>query len=349
MKNKILALLATIGLASSVTAVEINDNISINGFIDGSWSSSDSDGNTNDESNLGLDEVELNFIVSAGAVSGEVSIDTNGGNLANSANDSGADDGLDIEQAHFTYSLDNGLSLQVGRFGSNLGFEREDPSGLYTFSRAYGEVTISDGPGSYFDLGNIDGVDANVLEGVRASYATDSVTLSVSVFNERDEKEETTDDGRDNSNSEDNLDYEITIGFNGLENLALAAGFKVHNGEQDGSVSSTSDYSISNITAAYSLDKLLLAAEYSDIDQEGAANPDLSAYMILADYDVNDKLGFAVRYSEWETTAAAETDKLTIAPNYAITDSLGAILEYSSTDNGAADEDQIALELTYTF
>ncbi len=37
MKNKILALLATIGLASSASAVEINENLSINGFIDGSY------------------------------------------------------------------------------------------------------------------------------------------------------------------------------------------------------------------------------------------------------------------------------------------------------------------------
>ena len=41
MKNKILALLATIGLASSVAAVEINENLSINGFIDGSFVNSD--------------------------------------------------------------------------------------------------------------------------------------------------------------------------------------------------------------------------------------------------------------------------------------------------------------------
>ena len=44
MKNKILALLATIGLVSSASAIEINDNLSINGFIDGSYHSVDFDG-----------------------------------------------------------------------------------------------------------------------------------------------------------------------------------------------------------------------------------------------------------------------------------------------------------------
>jgi hypothetical protein len=73
--------------------------------------------------------------------------------------------------------------------------------------------------------------------------------------------------------------------------------------------------------------------------------------LVLVDYDVSDKLGVAVRYSEWETSSTNEYSKITIAPNYALTDSLGAILEYSDTDSGTAnvDSDQIALELTYTF
>ena len=38
MKNKLIALLASIGLVSSASAIEINENLSINGFIDGSYS-----------------------------------------------------------------------------------------------------------------------------------------------------------------------------------------------------------------------------------------------------------------------------------------------------------------------
>jgi hypothetical protein len=62
MKNKILALLATIGLASSVSAVEINKNLSINGVIDGSWQDKSSDVTGGDEQDVSLDEVELNFL-----------------------------------------------------------------------------------------------------------------------------------------------------------------------------------------------------------------------------------------------------------------------------------------------
>jgi hypothetical protein len=37
MKNKLLATIAAFGLVGSASAVEINDNLSINGFIDGSY------------------------------------------------------------------------------------------------------------------------------------------------------------------------------------------------------------------------------------------------------------------------------------------------------------------------
>ena len=129
MKNKLLALLAAFGLVATVHAVEINDNISINGFIDGSWTNTDT-GTANDDNDLDIDEVELNFIVNAGNVSGEIHVDSDDVN-------GGDNNNMDLEQVHFTYTLDNGLSVTLGRFGSALGFEGEDPAGLYTFSRAY--------------------------------------------------------------------------------------------------------------------------------------------------------------------------------------------------------------------
>jgi len=337
MKNKILALLATIGLASSVTAVEINENISINGFIDGSWSNADNDSATHDNTDIGLDEVELNFIVSAGNVNGEIHIDQT----------DAFGDALNIEQAHFTYSFENGLSAQIGVFGSNLGFEREDPAGLYTYSRAYDDGDLTTGG---FNFGN---VDETVLEGLRLSYSTETISVGVAAVNDVGVMEE---EQIGNGFDEDNLDYEITVSFNGIENLVVSAGlYSLNDQEQDSNGDGVVDVTADDITAytisaAYTLDKLLLAAEYSNIDPDAAATNDLSAYMLLADYDVNDKLGLAVRYSEWETGPNAETDKLTIAPNYAITSSLGAILEYSSQDDNAGnDQDTLALELTYTF
>ena len=315
MKNKLLALLAAFGLVASVSAVEINDNLSINGFIDGSWSNTDV--GATDTNDLDIDEVELNFIVNAGNVSGEIHIDSDDGD----ANETD----IDLEQVHFTYTMDNGLSVTFGRFGSALGFEGQDPAGLYTFSRAYDDGT------SAKNIGNVDSI---AVEGLSFGYSADAFSISVSAVNPEGTLEE---DGANNND----LDLEVAVSYTGIENLSIGAGMHQVNG-----LTAADDVDITNIHASYTMDKLMLAAEHINVE---TATADESAYLILADYDVNDQLGVAVRYSEWET-GGDEVDRVTVAPNYAITDSLGAILEYSSTEiAGGGDEDMLALELTFTF
>ena len=329
MKNKLLALLAAFGLVATVHAVEINENISINGFIDGAWTNTDDNGANNDDNDLDIDEVELNFIVNAGSVSGEIHIDDNddGGNLGN------------IEQAHFSYSLENGLSITVGRFGSALGFEGQDPAGLYTYSRAYDDGT------SIYNIGNIDGGNGQQVEGLSLGYSADAFSIAVSAVNGVGTEEEGTVGG---GGFEDDLNVEIALTYTGIENLVLGGGMHSTSG-RTGVAPLSNDVDITNIHAAYTMDKLMLGGEYVNVDEDTAAD-DLSAYLILADYDINDKMGIAVRYSEWETGANAESDRITVAPNYAITESLGAILEYSSAeDNAGNEEDTLALELTFTF
>lgn len=316
MKNKILAMLVAFGLVGSVSAIEINENLSINGFIDGSITKTDSETAGQDTANWGLDEIEVDFLFNVGSVSGEVHVDTNNG--------AGTGD-LDIEQAHFTYSLENGVSLTLGRYGSNLGFEREDPAGLYTYSRAYG--------GTAFDLGN---VDASAAEGLVVSYAAEAWSLAVSIDNANGSI-------RSAGASKDDLDFEVALSFTGIENLSVGVGHRKQN-----LATAANEVDVTNVHAAYSAGKALLAAEYTELSGSAV---DLAAHMFLVDYDVSDKLGVAVRYSTWETSATADDSMITIAPNYAITESLGAILEYSdvSSDTAGADSDTIALELTYTF
>ena len=128
MKNKIMATLVAFGLVGSASAVEINENLSINGFIDGSISKTDNGTAIagGDTADWGLDEIEVNFLFNVGSVSGTVNLDSQ-------AIGSGNDD-IELEQAHFTYTLENGVSLTFGRYGSALGLEREDPP-VFTPSR----------------------------------------------------------------------------------------------------------------------------------------------------------------------------------------------------------------------
>jgi len=319
MKNKILATLVAFGLVGSVSAIEINDNLSINGFIDGSVNKVDAQAANSDTSNWGLDEIEVNFLLNVGSVSGLIALD--------SQNIGSGNDDIEIEQAHFTYSLDNGVSFTFGRYGSAAGLEREDPAGLYTYSRAYGA-------GNVFNLGDIDQV---VAEGLRVSYAAEEWTLHVSVQNPTGTVRTT------GVNTKNDLDYEVALNYTGIENLNLNVGYFKDN--QD---TASSEADIVNVNATYQVGKALLGAEYTERSTDAL---DRDAMLLLVDYDVSDKLGVAVRYSTYEAAANVDVDKITIAPNYAITESLGAILEYSDISHDAAnsDSDEIALELTYTF
>jgi predicted porin len=195
--------------------------------------------------------------------------------------------------------------------------EREDPAGLYTFSRAYNDA---------FNFGN---VDAFSREGVAFGYSTGDLSLGVSIDQENDE----------NLNNED-INFEISASYTGVENLSLNVGWRTESDD-------AGDADYTNINATYSVGKALLAAEWSNIDNEATGNDD-DAYLILVDYDFTDVLGGAIRYSEYED-GANEVEMFTIAPNYALTDSLGVILEYSDIENAGADDDLLAVELTYTF
>jgi hypothetical protein len=333
MKNKIMAMLVAFGLVGSVSAVEINENLSINGFIDGSITKSDRGTAlttpVGDTADWGLDEIEVDFLFNVGSVSGAVHVDTE---------DVDNESGMSIEQAHFTYTLDNGVSLTFGRYGSALGLEREDPAGLYTYSRAYGDTA--------FNLGNIDGVSG--VEGLTVSYAAEAWSLGVSIENPNGTV-------RDN-NAKNDLDFEVALSYTGIENLSVGIGYFKDN-ENSGLVTAggAPEDDVTNIHATYQVGKALLGAEWTQIDRSangtGLTEGDLDAHMFLVDYDVSDKLGVAVRYSSYEESASVDVDQITIAPNYAITESLGAILEYSdvSHDTPDSDSDTIALELTYTF
>jgi len=323
MKTKLLALVATLGMVASASAVKVNNNLSINGFIDGSYASTET-GNTKSQE-LGLDEVELNFVLNVGNVSGLVAIDTD----SHDHGVVGIDDNEDfnIEQAHFTYNINDAVSVTFGRYGSALGFEREDPAGLYTFSRAYSD-------GSAFNFGN---VDANVVEGITVAYSADVYSVAVSLENAV---------GADLQAND--LDYEIALTYTGIAGVNIGAGFTV-----DNEPTNTAESDAINFHVSRQFGKLLLAGEYSSIDTSangsGAAEGDRDAYLILADYDINNKLGVALRLSSEELTATTDYDKFTIAPNYAITESLGAIFEYSDVDNAGNDSEEYAVELTYTF
>jgi|SaaInl48_10m_RNA_FD_contig_81_265371_length_1059_multi_39_in_0_out_0_1 hypothetical protein len=326
MKNKIIATLVAFGLVGSASAIEINENLSINGFIDTSYTHVEDDaGGGNDEQQLGLDEWELNFLFNVGGASGAIHIDDND----DVDNEPSTDTDVDVEQAFIGYTLESGVSLTIGKYGSQLGFEREDPGGLYTFSRAYGGSSASQ-----FNLGD---VDSNVYEGVRFGYSSDVIGVGLSLQN------------TSNSDIEANeLDLEFSFAYTGIENLNLGGGYRFDNRGD-----SANEEDVLNIHVSTIVGKFLLGAEFIEVENGGAnkaQQQDLDGWMVVADYDVSEKLGVALRISSNELDGSNDYEKVTLAPNYSLTDSLGVILEYSDVDTGSGgDANELALELTFTF
>jgi hypothetical protein len=318
--------LATLSMVASASAVKINNNLSINGFIDGSYQSVENDTAIADEQSLSVDEVELDFIVNVGNVSGEIHL-----NAEPSFNDQ---DGIVVEQAHMTYSLDNGVSFTFGQYGSALGFEREDPAGLYTFSRAYDSDTNNDGVTTGADrVFNLGDVDSYSYEGLSIGYSVENLTLAASIQSaSADSRQIETND----------LDIEFSFAYTGFAGTTIGGGYRYDNEDN-----TSNEVDVLNLHISKQFGKLLLAGEYISSESD---NQDKDGYMILGDYDFNDKVGVALRFSNNEQEGTrGDYEKLTIAPNYAITESLGAILEYSDIEDNAVSSELIAVELTYTF
>jgi hypothetical protein len=311
--NKLIALVAAFGLVGvsyAQDAGKISDNLSLAGFVDASYNSTEDGGAQTD--NIGIDEVEIDFLFGFGSVSAEVHVDSTGGNLS-------------VEQAFATYDLGNGFSVALGKYGSSLGLEREDPAGLYTYSRAYG--------GTNANALNVGNADVNVGEGIAVNYSADDFSIRVSF-----------EDGENTNIDGDSLDTEVSVSYTGIENLTIGGGIQSGNGADDG------DTTV--ISGTYTAGKALIGAEYIDAENVSGGANDADAYMLLVDYDVNEKLGVALRYAEVDEDGgvAGDYEGFTIAPNYAITENLGAILEYTDGERaGATDVETLALELTLTF
>ena len=340
MKNKLLAVSAIFGMVASASAVKVNNNLSINGFIDGSYNltersvaaGADAGVGSQDDQTLGIDEVELNFVVNVGNVSGLVSIDDT----------EAYDAGVNVEQAHFTYNINDAVSVTFGRYGSALGFEGEDPAGLYTYSRAYSYD-------SGFNFANIDNAS---VEGITIAYAGESYSIAASI--------EEGGKGIGTDLETNDLNLEVSFSYTGIAGLNIGGGYFFDNNDQT-AAADAGEADILNLHISRQFGKLLLAAEYSEIDRSGYAagagrtaaenNADSDAYLLLADYDFSDKFWVAVRLSNAEQLGnGGDYEKFTIAPNYAITESLGAIIEYSDIEDGNNNKsEEYAVELTYTF
>jgi len=156
MNKRLTGLFASALIAAGTTygQIEINENLSVTGFLDMSVTDTDSD--SGDSSSYNFDQAEIDFLVSFDEVSGQIDLNYLGGN----------DGAFDLEQAFITYDLGSGSSVTAGKFLSYHGWEAAEPTGLFQYSYAYDLV------------GTIPGYH----NGVTYDYSDDLMTLGIGLL-----------------------------------------------------------------------------------------------------------------------------------------------------------------------
>ncbi len=314
MKNyKLLttAMVATFGLSIANADISLTDNLTLSGFVDGSYSNTDSATRTE---SLGIDQLEVDLAFGGESASAEVHLHSRTGRF-------GANDDVELEQAFASYELGNGMTVSGGKMLNLLGFEADEPTGMYQYSWAYS----LGGSGGDVDAGR------RYSNGVRASFGVEDIAVAVSAY-----------DGLYAAATGDmDLSYDAQVIFSGIENLTVAIGY----GEDDNSAG-TQIAEAFNAWASYESGQLTVAAEYYDVTD--GAGTDGDGYLLLANYTINDNSAITVRYSEQDKTGA-QVEKFTISPSYSFTDNLGALIEYSTGEVNGVDVDVFAIETTFTF
>ncbi|EDY80661.1 hypothetical protein VDG1235_277 [Verrucomicrobiia bacterium DG1235] len=324
--NKLLSLTAAGALLSSSALygqIEINDNLSITGFLDMSlYHADDKDG---DSTSFDLDQMELDFLYSFDQITGQVDIDYQRGETNE----------LDLEQAFITYDLGQGTSITAGKFLSYHGWETAEPTGLYQYSYAYG-TTI---PGYH--------------NGVTIDFSDDWGALGLALVDSVYD-----DDGSISSDSDDyDMGIESKLVLTPADGWTFYLGYAI-----DSANAGLEDRELINFWSSYEFGASTLAAEYnnysdtySDIQQwlvmYSVATGDKGTFTARISNDKRDYTSLAASAMVGSGQIKDEDYKMTLAYIHAVTDNLALVTEVSQTDRGTWREDltEFAVEALFTF
>ena len=321
-----LLLAAVIPGVTAFGVIPITENLSIRGYVDGTFTNRDDKGTGADLEGLDLGNADIDLLISTEKVKSEVHVGSDGTTP-------------EIEQAFITFDLGGGLSITGGKFLTMLSFERDEQYLLYQQSRAYDFGTMRAGANNNFrELGT------HNQHGARANYKMDNLSASVSVVDQAFSTNGAAGDASD-------VGFEAAITYNAMQGLTIAVGTG-----QDGGDTSAGLDKLYNIWAQYDgIDNLILAAEYNMYENHGE---DADSWLIMGNYSFGNSLAATLRYSQAEedknTDGSYEGSKFTISPSYSFTDNLLGVIEYSTGEYNVAgagdfDVDFIAIQGLFTF
>lgn len=337
MKNKIAIASAFLAASSfSFAEIALTENISVEGFVDMSYSHSDADNGvagagSDSENSFGIDQVEIDWLFSFGNVSAQVDLEYEEGV-----------NGTNVEQAFVNYTLASGDVVTAGRYATMLGFEALEPTGMYQFSTAYSVqgqnlTTASD-----------------YVQGVRYTRTSGNTFFGISLQDQAFGN----DADRLGGDVEGDSSYAVEV----AASMDLGNGFTVFaGGAFENAESGNND--LINAYVTYETGAWLFAAELKDEDNESflGADLDITSYMLMANYAYSDVASVTGRVSAVDIEVAGnevlDGTKLTLAHNYAFSDNLALCAEVSLVDGDVnpggglvdAEVTSFALEMLFTF
>ena len=301
--KKQIAIASAILAASSYSFAEIalTESLSVEGFVDMSYTDSDA-GNAG----FGIDQVEFDFLFSAGAVSAQVDVEYEGGTT----------NGTGVEQAFVTYDLGDKGAITAGRFASQLGFEDFEPTGLYQYSNAVSTRFLPGyDQGVKYTTGNLgvalvdEGGDGQIGDdgaasdyAIEVAYSTELAEGLNGFVGARLVKEDGAEDIRtinayvtyetgawlfageivdvDAGTDGEATDYQVMANYSYSDKASVTARYAVAT-DDDGDVATTEGTAIT-LAHNYALaDNLALVAEVSQLNPEGAGENVLSTAVEL--------------------------------------------------------------------
>jgi hypothetical protein len=348
MKNKIAFASAFLAAASFSTAeIVVNDFLSFEGFVDSSYTHTDRDdeGANDNENSFEVNQVEISWLFDFDTVTAQVDLqyegDNNDGtryNTATPADSNNLEDGELVEQAFVNLALANGDVVTAGRYGSMLGFEAFEPTGLYQHSFAY----VANGLPLY-------------AQGVKYTRESDSSFYGISI------QDEAFNNGTDNL-STSSFAIEAAYAQDLGNGIAVFLGGAYEDAE-------AGDSYIVNTYATYETGAWLFAAELNFGNSESGAfdaditdvtvsgnDVDVLSGLLMANYAYSDTASVTGRVSYEEVdngTVDADMTKYTLAHNKALADNLALVTEVSLTDafvpGPDAERTEFAVRLLFTF
>ncbi len=359
MKNKIAIASAFLAASSfSMGEIVINDFLSFEGFVDMSYSHTDTETDNLDmsDNSFAIDQVEIDWLFDFDPVTAQIDLEYEDGSV------DGDDGDTEVEQAFVTYHMDGdfeGVAITAGRYASMLGFEAFEPTGLYQYSTAYAFKT------DFGDLSTLPGY----AQGIKVTYETDNSFLGLSVQDEAFDF----DGDRLGGTSDSSYAVEIAGAYEFDDGITFFLGGVYEDGDGESSApggkDGEGDTYMLNTYVTYETGAWLFAGEFNIGNSESSAflvtadednDVDTMSALLMANYAYSDVASVTGRLSYLEFDGGlidqdVDFFKYTLAHNYAFTDNLLLVTEVNyidgDTDDIDGDYEELvgAVELLFSF